>query len=88
MAINLELYKKNKETIKNLKKIDKFFVENYPDKTDGWIGLITLIYAEWSVKEFLNKNIIDPKYITAVRSVLWEFLNIVNSYDDSRKGKE
>lgn len=87
MAINFKTYKENKEIIKNLRIINGFFVKNFPEKTTGWVGVTSLFYAQTAIMHYLEHGKIDPRLVPALKSILWQFLNDISSYENSRKEK-
>lgn len=85
MAINLKTYKENKEIIKNLKTINGFFIRNFPEKSTGWVGVTSLFYAQTAIMNYLENVKLDPNFIPALKAILWQFLNDISSYENSRK---
>lgn len=87
MAIDLKIYRENKGIIKNLKIINEFFIEKFPEKSAGWVGITSLFYAQTAIMNYLRKAKTDLQFKTALKAILWQFLNDVSSYESSRKGK-
>ena len=87
MAIDLKTYRENKETIKNLKILNGFFVKNFPEKSTGWVGVTSLFYAQTAITNYLGRAKVDPQFIPALKAMLWQFLNDISSYENSRKEK-
>lgn len=78
MAIDLNTYKNNKEIVKEIARIDKFFTETYPNKTWGWVGITALLYAQLSIIKHLEDNKPDALFYPALKSMLWNFQNKIN----------
>ena len=87
MAVDLRTYRENKETIKNIKALNGFFVRNYPEKSTGWVGITSLLYSQTAIMHYLEHGKIDPNLVPALKSILWQFLNDISSYENSRKEK-
>lgn len=87
-TIDLKIYKENKEIIKNLKIINDFFIEKYPEKSAGWVGLTALFYSQTAIANYLNNSKeVNKGFVPALKAVLWNFLNEISSYDINRKDK-
>ena len=87
MAIDLKTYRENREIIKNLRIINGFFVKNFPEKTTGWVGVTSLLYSQTAIMHYLEHGKVDPQFIPALKAILWQFLNDISSYENSRKEK-
>ena len=87
MAVDLKTYRENKETIKNLKAINSFYMDRFPNKSTGWAGITSLLYAQTAILDHLENAKIDPQFLPAIKSMLWQFLNDISSYENSRKEK-
>jgi hypothetical protein len=77
--INLDVYRKNKDFCKNLQIISDFFKKNYPDKSWGWVGITALLFSQLAVETHLTDPNLDPNFIPALKSVLWQFMSILNN---------
>lgn len=87
MVIDLNTYKNNKEVAKELIKINKYFIETYPNKTWGWIGLTALLFAQMSIEKYIEDNTPDNGFYPALKSMLWAFQNKVNELQN-KGGKQ
>lgn len=89
MAINLEFYRKNKDIIKDLKKVNSLFVENFPDKTTGWVSVTALIYSQLTIEDYLEKSKeVNPKLIPSIKAVLWDYINELGSLGSGKDKQE
>lgn len=88
MVIDLNTYKNNKEVVRELGNIDKYFTEAYPTKTWGWIGLAVLLYAQMAIEKYLEDNDPDAGFYPALKSMLWGFQNKVNEIQKDKGGKQ
>lgn len=88
MEIDLKTYRENKETVRNLREIEDYFNFRFPDKSDGWQALTTLFYSQIALENYIKSNAqIDPNFLPAFKVSLWNFLNKISSYENSRKEK-
>ena len=78
MVVDLNVYRNNKEIIKELLFIRDFFNANYADKSWGWVGLTALLFAELAIETYLNNEKPDPEFYPALKGMLWEFHYKVN----------
>ena len=89
MAINIKTYRENKEIIGNLKKINQYFIDQFPEKSAGWVGITSLIYSQCAIDEYLKeKSKVDKRFVPALKAILWSYLNEISGYEDRGKDKE
>lgn len=87
MVIDLNTYKNNKEVARELLKISKYFVQTYPNKSWGWIGLTALLFAQMAVERHIEDYIPDKEFYPALKGMLWAFQNKVNELQN-KGGKQ
>ena len=88
MAINIKTYKENKDIIRNLKKINQYFVDQFPEKSAGWVGVTALLYSQCAIEAYLEQETDkDKRFIPALKAILWSYLNEISRYNGG-KGKE
>lgn len=85
MVIDLKTYRKNKEVIKSFNTLNKFFNDNFPTKSWGWVGVTALLYSQLALENHLATGNVDPKLKPALKMFLWQYINIVTQ---TEKGKE
>lgn len=88
MVIDLKTYRENKEAVKALNLLNKFFCDQFPEKTWGWIGITALLFAQIAIEEYLKGNNPDTGFYAVLKSMLWDFqnkLNILQGNKGSRK---
>ena len=89
MAINIKTYKENKDIIRNLKKINQYYIEKFTEKSEGWVGIKSLFYSQCGIGEYLKeKSKVDKRFIPALKAILWSYLNEISGYEDRGKDKE
>ena len=89
MAINIKTYRENKEIIGNLKKINQYFIDQFPEKSAGWVGITSLFYSQCAIGEYLKeKSKVDKRFIPALKAILWSYLNEISGYENRGKDKE
>lgn len=89
MVINIKTYRENKEIIGNLKKINQYFIDQFPGKSAGWVGITSLLYSQCAIDEYLKeKSKIDKRFVPALKAILWSYLNEISGYEDRGKDKE
>lgn len=87
-TIDLKMYRENKDTCRCLRKINQILEENFSEKTWGWVGLTTLLYSQLAIENYVaNEAELDPQFIPAVKSVLWQFMNELGRHETRRKEK-
>lgn len=85
MVIDLKTYRENKEVIKSFNTLNKFFNDNFPTKSWGWVGVTALLYSQLALENHLATENIDPELKPALKSILWQYINVVTQ---TEKGKE
>lgn len=89
MAINIKTYRENKEIIGSLKKINQYFIDQFPEKSTGWVGMISLFYSQCAIGEYLKEESkVDKRFVPALKAILWSYLNEISGYEDRGKDKE
>lgn len=89
MAIRIKTYKENKEIIKALQKINNYFLDEFPEKNAGWIGLTALFYSQVAIAHYLKvEKDLNKNFIPALKAVLWDYLNEISCYKNSGKDKK
>lgn len=89
MVINIKTYRENKEIIGNLKKINQYFIDQFPEKSAGWVGITSLFYSQCAIDEYLKeKSKVDKRFISALKAILWSYLNEISGYEYRGKDKK
>lgn len=84
MVVDINLYKNNKEIVKELSHINNYFMEAYPNKTWGWIGLIALLFAQMAIEKYIEDNNPKEGFYRALKSMLWGFQNRINEMQKTK----
>ena len=58
--IDLKTYRENKEVIKSFETLNRFFNDNFPDKSWGWVGVTALLYAQMARSEEHTSELQSP----------------------------
>ena len=85
MVIDLKTYRENKEVIKSFEALNRFFNDNFPDKSWGWVGVTALLYSQLALENHLGTEMVNPQLKPALKSILWQYMNVVTRME---KGKE
>lgn len=89
MVINIKTYKENKDIIRDLKKINQYFIDQFPEKSAGWVGVTALLYSQCAIGEYLKEELkVDKRFVPALKAILWSYLNEISGYEDRGKDKK
>jgi len=88
MVINIKTYKNNKEIIKELSSINTYFMETYPNKTWGWVGLTALLFSQMAIEKYLKDSNPDAGFYPALKSMLWNFQKRINELQTGKGGEQ
>lgn len=85
VVVDLKIYKQNKKISQTLRKIDNFFLREFPQKTWGWIGVTSLLYSQIALEQYLKESKPEKLFVSMIKRVIWQYINILNKCSEIRK---
>lgn len=87
MVIDLRTYKENKEIVKNLNKVNTFFLQAFPQKTWGWVAITSLLFSQLAMETYLKDEKPRKGFYPAIRNMLLNFQKVLDTNEKQQREK-
>ena len=84
-TINLQAYRENKEVIRRLQGMEKYFNQEYPDKNWAWVGVTSLLFAQLAIENYMAQTKVSPEFTKILKGALWQFISVITQDQKERE---